>query len=289
MTRIAPFARGLSEAFLGELKSGRFKGLLDAAKQTGLDVQVREHYIDIYAKGRGVLNLREVPTQRAYVAKTHVRFLVGVSLPCALGRNGEYCLFDATHEFVESCLVNLPALIHNTQPYAKREATVEEEIIRASLLGNSPVAFVDRQIQTHGLRSKADLLGVARSGSAGGMVVLAELKVGLDGRIQEMMGKLEEYCQVFAPSGHLRPDMVRAYRTVIAQKQVLGLLPEDVVPPDAGDQVQCLAVLSEYNAKSDLLRRLREAARGSRLSVMLVHLARGQCLLPPAAEWEKLS
>lgn len=51
------FNRGLAEEFVRELKGGRLSGLLTCARQRGLDVQIRENYVNFYHQGCSVLKL----------------------------------------------------------------------------------------------------------------------------------------------------------------------------------------------------------------------------------------
>jgi hypothetical protein len=286
MRGFRPFARGLSDAFVAELSEGRFSALLQTAKDHGLDIQVREHYIDVYAGGRAVLALLQIAVNRTYRARIHARFLEGTRLPCASRADRNYRWFEADDRFVEAYLAALPAILRNAGRYAGREAVVEEEIVRAARSPRSPVVFIDRQVQTYGIRARIDLVGLTRSEPAS--AVLLELKVGLDNRIQRMMCKLEEYRAAFAPSGCLRPDMVHAYRKVAAQKQTLGLLSEGVAPPRDELSAQCLVALYDYNPKSALLPRLRASGMTPGQSVRLVQLRRGEFALPSVAEWETL-
>jgi hypothetical protein len=206
-------------------------------------------------------------------------------LPDALALAGDYRRFHATGQFVGAYTEHVPAILSTAQPYAGPEAVVEQMMIRASHGGASPVVFIDRQVQMHGVRKKADLVGL----TAEGQFVLTEVKRGLDNRIQHLMEQIREYYTVLAGSdGCLREEVVRSYRKVVQQKQSLGLLPRDIRLLDELDKVTCLLVLYGYNPRSELLVRLRQASSAHSLPVSLVVLPEGFYTLPPAAAWERL-
>ena len=50
-------SRGLAKEFLVALLTGALKPILDAAKAHGLDLQVREDYINLYDRGLSLLKL----------------------------------------------------------------------------------------------------------------------------------------------------------------------------------------------------------------------------------------
>ena len=287
----ARFSRGLSDQLLEELKQGRFSMLLRALAGRGLDVQLRERYIDVYARGCRVLMLVERRFREGrYRASIHRKYLDGLVLPDA--RSGserdQYVHFCASPDFVEGYVASLDTILWNSEGYVKPEAELEEHMIWQSHCRSSPVLFIDRQVQVHRIRRRADLIGVTTCSADRARVVLVELKQGLDTRIQHLMGQMGQYREVIAPDGRLDHEVAAAYRRVVAQKQELGLLPPAAVFPDEDPSVECLLVLADYNPKSELLTRLRHRARDASYGARLVLLEKGTHILPPAAQWEEL-
>jgi hypothetical protein len=288
------FARGLSNSFFMELESGRFSKLLSEVKGKRLDVQIREHYVDVYANGRGVLNLLQRGMQSQYRARIHQKYLCDLLLPSLEWQDRNYQYFDATDAFIAEYLANLTVIIMNSQQCAKRrdgeadERTVEQEMIRASHGASSPVVFIDRQVQMHGATRKLDLVGLVSDPAEKTRALLVELKLGLDNRIQYLVNQMTRYQRVFAPDGRLHPQVAESYRKVTAQKKRLGLLPSSATFP-AGDIVtEALVVLANYTRKSRLLDRLRAQARESGFRAKLVLLEQGIYELPPMDCWEAL-
>ena len=188
-------------------------------------------------------------------------------VPAALAPAGDYRCFSATEQFTEAYTLQLPTILSNALRYAGPEAVVEQKMIRASHGSGSPVTFIDRQVQVHGVGKKADLVGL----TAEGQFVIAEAKQGLDNRIQHLMDQISEYYSVMAgPDGRLREEVARSYCKVVEQKQSLGLLPGNMRFPDDRMPVTCLLVLYGYNPRSKLLARLRRASAAHSLPVALV-------------------
>jgi len=279
------FNRGLSDRFLASLATGRLAPLLALASRSGLDVQIRENYLSFYHGGQAVLSLSEHARSPLYRARLHGKYVDGIAFPNALAPAGDYRRFEVTGKFVEAYTQHLPAILSNARECAGPEAIVEQMMIRASHNGGSPVAFIDRQVQVHGVRKKADLVGL----TASGQFAITEVKQGLDNRIQHLMDQIGEYYSVMAgPDGCLRKDVARSYRSVVEQKQSLGLLPGDLRPADDQIQVTCLLVLYGYNPRSELLTRLRQASLAHSLPVAVVALPEGSYALPSMATWERL-
>jgi len=291
MREAVRFRRGLSDGFLAEIKAGRFSAILSAATSRCLDVQIREHYLDIYADGCCVLKLEERQSAPgSYWASIHHKFLDGVSLADDQGSRarGSYVRFKASPAFIDTYVCSLDAILENSRRYVKPEAALEEQMIRQSRCPSSPVLFIDRQVQVYGIRRRADLIGVTVDPEAAARVVLVELKQGLDNRIQHLMDQMGAYRKTVAPQGRLHCEVASSYRTVVAQKRELGLVPPAAAFPEGRPSVECLLVLADYNTKSKLLGRLRERARESSFGVKLILLEKDQYVLPPTDSWEAL-
>jgi len=285
------FSRGLTPAFVEELKHGRFAPLLSTAKAQQLDIQIRNRYLDFYANGQRALNLKEMSQAQRYRALLHWKYLAGLEPPGGSTRmvDGQYLCFEASDAFTTECLALLPAIVSNARSYATAEGTVEERMIGASFLPDSPAVFFDRQVEVPGTRLRADLLGLGPAADGVPQILLVELKHKLNNSIQRLMGQVEAYYRLIAPTGTLAPDVLASYRRVISQKHELGLLPPHIALPEDAPRVACLLVLYDYNDRSRLLPRLRVSARGSSLPVQLVCLEADTYTLPTPECWEKLT
>lgn len=281
-----PFSRGLSEAYLYDLQAGCLAPLLQAALTMLLDVQLRDGAVDWYADGRRVLHVKELVRKGGYLACIHQKYVDGLRLPGGT-HTGEYRQWPVTDAFLMDLLVVLPDLVEQSQAYRKPETTVEEALIRASVQSASPAVFFDRQVQVPGIQLRADLLGVHLTAD-GPSVLLTELKRGLDNRIQHLLSQIGAYVSALAPDGFLRDDLATAYRTVVAQKVALGLLPSTSSLASGRLPVSGLLVLYDYNPRSELLARLRASVGDLPRQVYLCLLPAGSYQLPPMETWEVL-
>ena len=281
------FNRGLSAGFLAELVEGRFAPLVSRTRSAGLDLQIRDDYVNIYHQGRSALKLSERKRPPGYRASIHEEYLHDVSFDETPENRSNYRNLGASEGFVEDYLRQLPLILANVEEHALPEGTVEQAIVAANCQSISSVVLIDRQIQVPGVSRKADLVGLA--GADNDRFAIIELKQGLDQRIQDLISQIAQYHQVLTgPEGALRPEVHQAYRQVIEQKQKLGCLPEGVGLPSGQLPVECLLVLYDYNPRSVLLDRLRTAARESSLRVKLAMLPARQFVLPPEEDWEVL-
>lgn len=282
------FARGLADEFISELSVGCLEGLLRSAVSRQLDIQIREHSIDIYARGRVVMNLAHSRQRGVYRAKIHSKYLSGLQWPVSLSvdSNG-YCHFAVDAASLDIYIASIDQIVGNAIALAKPEATTEEKLIQASYHPGSPLIFFDRQVQLHGAPKRMDMIGLTQCSEP--RIILTELKQGLDNRIQRLMDQISSYYDLVAPDGHLREDVFRSYGNVIEQKQRLGLIPPGIGMPDKRPVVECLLVLYDYNERSELLNRLKQAAEQHTLPVWLVSLPKGQFAMPPLPDWRSLS
>ncbi|MBM3500217.1 MAG: type I restriction enzyme HsdR N-terminal domain-containing protein [Armatimonadetes bacterium] len=280
------FARGLSEEFMRDLREGALSGLLDATRTYRLDLQIREDYLNLYHDGKAVLKLEHRPRLSAYRAVIHSKFLPGVELPGPASSRKEHMCFDAGPGFVDAYASQLPKIIANACRYRHSEGAAEEALIRQSLIGSSPVVFIDRQVQVHGVSKRADVIGLTRDGER---VILGEVKQGLNNDIQHLIDQLTPYYHIAAGAdGCLSNEFAFAYRVVVEQKRELGVLPESIVFPAVPPRVDCLVMLCDYNEKSQLLGRLRGQAARSDLRIWLTCPFGPDYLLSPPEEWEQL-
>ena len=282
------FARGLADEFVSELSAGCLEQLIRTALSRQLDIQIREHNIDIYACGRCVMNLAHSRQRGVYKAKIHSKYLNGVHWPVLLDTGSDnYCRFAFDAALMGSYIASIDQIIANAIALAEPEATIEERLIQASHHPESPLIFFDRQVQLHGVQKRMDMIGLALHPEA--KIILAELKQGLDNRIQKLMDQISSYYDLIAPDGHLREDVFESYSNVIEQKKELGLMPPEISMPKDRPAVECLIVLYDYNARSELLGRLVDAAKQHTLPVRLVSLLNDQFAMPPMPDWRILS
>lgn len=282
------FARGLAEEFVLDLSAGCLEQLIRTAVSRQLDVQIREHNIDIYACGRCVINLAHYRQRGIYKAKVHSIYLNGVHWPVSLDIGSDnYCRFAFDATSMDSYIASIDQIIGNAIALAEPEATVEEKLIQASHRPESPLIFFDRQVQLHGVQKRMDMVGLALHPEP--KIILTELKQGLDNRIQKLMDQISSYYDLIAPDGHLREDVFVSYTTVIEQKKKLGLMPPEISMPKDRPAVECLIVLYDYNERSELLGRLVDAAKQHTLPVRLVSLPEKQFAIPPMLDWRILS
>ncbi len=283
------FSRGLNHRFLSALRDGTFTHLLQVAKSRSLDVQIRENCLDLYGRGRCVLSLTHVPAHGVYHARIHRKFVTSLSFEMLKARtSGNYTHMTADGAFVDWFILHIDRIVANACATAKKEATIEECMIQASLQPGASVVFIDRQMQLHGVRLRMDLLGLTMDGD-GSKVLLTEVKQGHDNRIQDLAEQTGDYCSLIAPDGYLRSDVLESYRKVLDQKRQLSIISPDVQIGDGRIPVECLLVLYDYNDRSQLLGRLRERAKTCSLPTHLVRLERGVFRIPAEDCWERLS
>lgn len=281
------FARGLADDFVSELSAGYLQPLIGTAVNKQLDIQIRENSVDIYASGRCVLNLAHSRKHGTYKAKVHNKYLNGIPLPVSPNITSDnYCRFAFDPAAAHWYLAGIDQIIANAITTVKPEAATEEKLIQASLLAESPLIFLDRQVQLHGVQKRMDLIGLALHPEP--KIFLTELKQGLDNRIQNTIDQIDSYYNLIAPGGHLREDVYVSYANVITQKKKLGLMPSGISMPTNRPVVEPLIVLYDFNERSKLLNRLVVAAKYHALPVRLVLLPKGGFVLPPLSDWRLL-
>ncbi len=282
------FARRLEEEFVSELSAGCLQQLIQTAIARQLDIQIREHSIEIYICGRCIINLAQIQRLGIYKAKIHSKYLSGVQWPVSLDIGSDnYCRFAFDAASQSAYIARIDQIIGNAIALAELEATIEEKLIQASNHSKSPLVFIDRQVQLHGVQKRIDMIGLTMHPEP--KIILTELKQGLDNRIQKLMDQISSYYELIAPNGHLREEVFCSYAKVIAEKQRLGLMPPEICMPKKPPVVECLIVLYNYNDRSKLLGRLIDAAKQYTLPVRLVLLPEEQFVIPPMSDWRVLS
>jgi len=118
--------RGLSETFMTSLKSGFLSGITkQVIKDSDLDLEIRDNYINVYYKGNSLLKLTEKPNSDCYEVTIDPKFKEGLKdFPSDLKDK------EATKIFLD----NIPRLKQNIVYYGDRmkEAEYEQMIIRAN-------------------------------------------------------------------------------------------------------------------------------------------------------------
>ena len=283
------FARGLPDEFISALSNGCLEQLLRSVVSRRLDVQIREHSLHVYAQGRRVLNLKRGQQRGTYVSEIHCDYQRGVPwrTPPTVDSKG-YCRFHVDAAFLDMYTASIDRILQNAADMPMRkEATVEEKLIQENHYPGSSLVFFDRQVQLHGTPKRMDLIGLSSRPQP--KIILTELKYGVNKDIPLLMDQISSYYNLIAPDGYLREDVSRSYRDVIVQKQKLGLMSHEISMPDERPIVECLVVLYDYNERSELLDRLKQAAKQHPLPVWHVLLSKGQFVIPPAADWSMLS
>jgi hypothetical protein len=289
MSNLMSFRRGISPSFVADFQAGLLVPLLKAAVHQELDLQIREEYINLYYHGCSVIKLsrtkREVGT---YKTEIHVKYLTGVTLPDERSRSKEYATFDVSPAFVDAYVLNLPSIMVNARGFKKREGEAEQMLVRNSLLPSSSMILIDRQVQVHDIKDKADVIGITYEAEP--RLIIGEVKVGLNNGIQSIPDQLEKYYSNLAGAdGRLNQNVDAAYRNVVEQKKALGVLPQNIVYPNERPRVECLAILCDYNEQSRLLGRARELAKNKSFPLWVATPVGPKFRVPEIAKWERLS
>lgn len=278
------FRRGLSDEFLANLLQGPAGVVLQACQGAGLDVRLRDNYLNVYYRGRSLA--RVVGRGGLARLEIHHKYLVGDRVGGYRGRRGKhYCAFDVDAGFAAAYGADINTLIQQAQRYVGPEEDVELQLIQANH-GSTFVCCFDRQVQVPGDRRKLDLMGVRGDRPA---LVAIEVKRYPDPRIQDVPQQLHEYLEVFDPSGDgLRADVAASYRKVCRQLRVLGQPAPDPEWIFAGMQVEGLVVVSDYNSRSRLLPRAHELAKSLPRPIQLWEPPAGEFVIPPASSWIRM-
>lgn len=243
-----PFDRGLCEPFMAALQAGPGARVLTACRERGLDLRLRDDYLNVYDLGRSVARITW-RARRGPKLDVHRWYLEGAPLrpaTAATGRNGLYPAWDLTDELVDLWLASLSRLHERAEDRAGPEDRWEN-----LLQAESPERWVDRQVQPPGRGRKADLLGVEH-----GVLVIGEVKAGSNSDIQHGPQQLATYMDMLAPGGRLRQDVAGSYRTVAAQLRRLGFPAPEPSSFSPGQPVRGELILCDYpHHRPELARR----------------------------------
>lgn len=280
------FDRGLCAEFLDDLKCGVSAPLLDACRDAGLDVRLRDDYLTAYSVGRAVTTLR---WHRSGVRfEVHRKYLSAEAFRGVARRvRGDTVVFPVTDDFAARFPVELPGLLHEAAEYVKVEELCEATFLSQNA-GDGPFACVDRQVGVPGTRSYVDVVGVLDGERSA--LVLVELKRDLDNRIQTVPSQVARYLEIFSPGGEgLREDVARSFGVVASQLRDLGFAAPDPGAFDVGMPVLGLVVLVRYNPRSELLERAHRAAGDLAHPVWLWNAEDDEQLqVPPRPTWVRM-
>jgi hypothetical protein len=277
MNELTPFSRGLSPSFMDWLSRSPGRSLLDLFERHGLDVRLRDDYLNAYQAQCSIAKL-EWRSGRPHLTIS-TKYIVETGLALS---TSDYTSFPVDDTFVERYALALPFIRATTAAtYAKEEGLWEERCVRANLR-DTPLVVLDRQIAN--TRMRLDVLAVYATHEPA--LVAIELKRDLDGRIQHVAIQAAKYAAMLDPDGWgLRTDVAESYARVCAQMRALSLAAPD--PSLIRSRMPVLAVvgLANYNERSQLLARARRSALTLPRTVKFCFLDENNLTLPSAEEW----
>ena len=284
MSRV--FQRGLSDALLQDLLAGPCETVLQACLRAGLDVRLRDDYLNVYFQGRSLARIhgrRRSPTK----LEVHHKYLVADRIGDFAGRrSGYYCAYDVDATFAEAYAANLDTLIERAHTYVGREEDVEARLLERNE-SSSVVCCFDRQVQVPGIRPRLDLVGLLAADVPA--LVAIEVKRYPDTSIQRVPEQLHEYLEILDPTQEgLRHDIACSYRTVCTQLLELGLSAPDPARITVGMPVKGLVILGDYNPRSVLLSRANELAATLERPIHLWQPTHGDFLIPGPEQWVRM-
>ena len=281
-----PFRRGLSHALLRDILQGPCRTVLRACRDAGLDVRLRDDYLNLYFRGRSLAKIIGRGPRPAKLV-IHHKYVVDDRIgDHTARRSGVYCAFDLDAAFAQAYAAHLDAMIERARSYVGGEENVEVQLLEHND-STAVVCLFDRQIQVPGIRRKLDLMGFL-AGRVPALVAI-EVKRYPDTRIQHVPQQLHEYLEIFDPAQDgLRADIAQSYREVCEQLHTLGLSAPDPTQIKEGMPVKGLVIVSDYNPRSRLLPRAHELAAKLERSLHLWEPAEGEFLIPVPERWVRM-
>lgn len=286
MTKV--FQRGLSDTLLQDLLHGPCGIVLRACQDGGLDVRLRDNYLNLYFRGRSLARIVGYCRLPAKL-EIHYKYVVADRIGDYAGRqNGKYCDFDVDAAFAEVYAAHLDTLIERARRYVGPEKEVELRLLKRND-STAAVCCFDRQVQVQvpGTRRTLDLVGLL----ADDVPALVAIKVKRypDPRIQDVPRQLHEYLEILDPAREgLRADVARSYRTVCEQLRKLGLPAPDPNRITVGMPVKGLVIVSDYNPRSRLIPRAHECAANLERPMHLWQPADAEFLIPEPDRWVRM-
>ena len=280
------FQRGLSDSLLRDLLHGPSGTVLRACRGAGLDVRLRDNYLNLYFRGRSlarIVGCRRGPAK----LEIHHKYVVADRIGDRTGRrSGDYCAFYVDAVFAEVYAAHLDTMIKRASRYAGPEEDVELRLLKRNDR-TAAVCCFDRQIQVPGARRTLDLMGFL-AGEVPALVAI-EVKRYRDSRIQDVPRQLHEYLEILDPTQEgIRDDVARSYQRVCEQLRTFGLPAPDSTRITAGMPVKGLVIVSDYNPRSRLLPRAHELAAKLERPMYLWQPADGEFLIPGPERWVRM-
>lgn len=278
-----PYARGLSDGFFAWLTGDVGRGLLDSFVDHGLDVRLRDDYLNAYRAGCSVARVEWRTRRKCPVLFVHRKFLIDAPLMAEHGPD-DYPAFDLTANGCDAYRRSLPEVLRAVEDHLGEEGRWEQRCVENNLEG-TPLVVIDRQIVNGRPAVELDMLALATDSSEPTLVAV-ELKRDLDNRIQHVAEQALKYVRMLDPSGEgLRADIASSYRTVCGQLRALGFKTCDPSLIRPGMRVVGLVALANYNPRSQLLGRALRAASQLDRPIRFCHLTVERPTLPPQTEW----
>src|SRR6266511_3455434 len=213
------FRRHLGAKMFAFISTGPGKALLEAFLQHGLDVRLRDDYLNAYSVGNSLacVQLRgdgvgRLSLSRKYVKGTELSERIPRSRRAATSASKPRSYFEITLDDpgIVAYVRDLPLIKKTAEGYAKPEARWEERCTIANSQG-TPMVVLDRQI-AKGDDSDGPAPGKKRRGAIRLDMVAAlsephrglvavELKRDTDGRIQHVAKQVLKYVELLDPKG----------------------------------------------------------------------------------------
>jgi hypothetical protein len=126
------FDRGLAPEFLKALVSGVCRPVSEACDDAGLDVRIRDNYINAYSNGQSVAKLEG--GKRRIALTVHHKYL-----PDQLGpvwrRSGKYRRATVTPSFAQEFAAMVPDIVARSRNYTKTEHPIESRFLARTQAG----------------------------------------------------------------------------------------------------------------------------------------------------------
>lgn len=250
--------RKLSTTFLNCLKSDFLSEITEYVKRdSDLNFEIRDGYINIYYKGNALLKLTEIGSLLHYKAEIDPKFLEGIQIS-----------LDFTEHTVPQFIKNIPLIKENINWHGEssKELEYEQSIIRANNLesrNNTEYFMVDRQYALN--EGRFDLTGIYwdrdyRRKNQEVPVCLMEVKYAQNKDIKDVHEQLARYYEAIKnKASNIAEEMEMIFR----QKLKLGLYDQlsqerinamkTLIFSRDIEAFQFILVLVDYNPNSSLL------------------------------------
>ena len=280
------FQRGLSEALLQDLLDGPCRTVLQACRDAGLDVRLRDNYLNAYFLGRSLARIsgrHRLPAR----LQIHHKYLVDDRLgDIDAHRRGAYCFFDVDDALARTYAASLDIVIERARAYAGPEEDVELRLLQRNDT-TAVLCCFDRQILVPRTPGALDVIGLLADPEP--VLVAIEVKRFPDSSIQTVPLQLNRYLETLDPTQQgLRDDVARSYRMVCEQLRALGLPAPEPTRITKGMPVRGLVIVSDYKPRSELLPRAHKLAATLDRPIHLWQPRDGEFLIPGFEQWDRM-